>query len=144
MLPRHHKLTSSDQFRRAIKKGKRGGSRTVVVHLYDTATASASPAGSGHRRMYVASGAADISSDNRLLVRQGGPRCGLIVSKAVGNAVIRHRTSRRLRHILAKLCTELPAEYDLVVRALPAAAGASSAELEKDLLKAVAKSEKTL
>lgn len=162
MLPRHHKLTSSDQFRRTIKKGKRGGSRTVVVHLYDTATASGDTAGSGHRRMYMASTTAESAKNTHQqapmrsadsaqksagselpYVRRGGPRCGLIVSKAVGNAVARHRTSRRLRHVLAKLIAEIPARYDLVIRALPAAGEASSAELEKDLRKALAKSEKT-
>ena len=59
----------------------------------------------------------------------GGPRFGLIVGKTVGNAVVRHRVSRRLRHICAGAVATTPAEFDVVIRALPGAASASSAEL---------------
>ena len=59
----------------------------------------------------------------------GGPRFGLIVGKTVGNAVVRHRVARRLRHVCAHAASAIPAEYDVVIRALPGAAGASSAEL---------------
>lgn len=69
----------------------------------------------------------------------GGPRFGLVVSKAVGNAVVRHRTARRLRHVAATLSADLPRGTDVVLRALPSAGSADSAELEKDLRKALAK-----
>jgi ribonuclease P protein component len=65
--------------------------------------------------------------------RAEGPRAGFVVSKAVGGAVIRHRVTRRLRHLVAPRLTELPAGALLVVRALPQAAQASSAELAEDL-----------
>jgi ribonuclease P protein component len=61
------------------------------------------------------------------------PRAGLVVSKAVGGAVVRHRVSRRLRHLLAPRLDALPAGAMLVVRALPPAAGATSVELGDDL-----------
>ncbi|SHK80158.1 ribonuclease P protein component [Pseudonocardia thermophila] len=61
------------------------------------------------------------------------PRAGFVVSKAVGNAVVRHRVTRRLRHLVADRLPELPADTMLVVRALPPAAQASSAELGADL-----------
>ncbi|TWF77506.1 ribonuclease P protein component [Pseudonocardia hierapolitana] len=63
----------------------------------------------------------------------GAPRAGLVVSKAVGGSVVRHRVSRRLRHLLAPRLGELPAGAMLVVRALPPAADATSAELGDDL-----------
>jgi ribonuclease P protein component len=63
----------------------------------------------------------------------GTPRAGLVVSKAVGGSVVRHRVSRRLRHLLAPRLGELPSGAMLVVRALPAAADATSAELGDDL-----------
>lgn len=69
----------------------------------------------------------------------GGPRIGLVVSKAVGNAVTRHAVSRKLRHtagrVLADPVTGPPLESDmsLVLRALPAAAASSSGELERDV-----------
>ena len=68
-----------------------------------------------------------------------GPRFGLVVSKAVGNAVVRHRTSRRLRHVCIALVDVLPPQADIVIRALPASAEASSDKLARDLLKAVRK-----
>lgn len=63
--------------------------------------------------------------------RAGGdrpPRVGFVVPKAVGNAVVRHRVTRRLRAVMAARLRDLPAGTDLVVRANPAAARASSAE----------------
>ncbi|MDR1513355.1 MAG: ribonuclease P protein component [Propionibacteriaceae bacterium] len=50
-----------------------------------------------------------------------GARAGFIVSKTVGNAVVRNRVKRRLRHLVADRLGELgPA--DVVIRALPGAA----------------------
>lgn len=62
-----------------------------------------------------------------------GPRVGFVVSKAVGNSVVRHRVTRRLRHLLRERIGTLPDDCSLVVRALPAAATSSSAELAVDL-----------
>lgn len=62
-----------------------------------------------------------------------GPRAGFVVSKAVGNAVVRHRVARRLRHLVASRLEQLPSGAMLVVRALPPSSGASSAELGVDL-----------
>ena len=95
-----------------MKAGKRGGSRTVVVHFFDNSTEVAS----------------------------AGPRFGLIVSKAVGNAVVRHRTSRRLRHICREL--DLPVTAEVVLRALPAAGTASSEQLESDIRQALRKAQR--
>jgi ribonuclease P protein component len=58
------------------------------------------------------------------------PKVGFSVSKAVGNSVTRHAVSRRLRHVMRDHLGELPAGSRLVVRALPSAATASSAELD--------------
>lgn len=69
----------------------------------------------------------------------GGPRVGLVVSKAVGNAVTRHAVSRRLRHTAGRIIGHadvretLRPEMSVVLRALPAAAGATSGELERDV-----------
>ncbi|MCP2291375.1 ribonuclease P protein component [Nocardia amikacinitolerans] len=57
----------------------------------------------------------------------------MIVSKAVGSAVVRHRVARRLRHMCAQVVSELPAEADIVIRALPGAATAESDELLRQL-----------
>ncbi|QYH19002.1 ribonuclease P protein component [Corynebacterium aquatimens] len=132
MLPRPHKLSSSADFRRAMRKGARAGSRTLMVHVYRQNTT-----------------AEDTTHDPAAQdppVIHGGPRFGLVVSKQVGNAVTRHAVSRKLREVLRANVDKLEPSHHVVVRALPAAATATSAELEADYLhalrKALAKSQK--
>lgn len=60
-------------------------------------------------------------------------RVGFVVSKAVGDAVTRHRVARRLRHLMRDRLETLPAGTLVVVRALPPAATASSRDLGQDL-----------
>lgn len=64
-------------------------------------------------------------------------RVGLVVGKAVGDAVVRNRVKRRLRHLARAHLADLPACSVLVVRALPPAATASYAELGADLTRAL-------
>lgn len=64
---------------------------------------------------------------------------GFVVSKAVGNAVIRHKVSRQLRHVMAQRLHSLPTDTLLVVRANPTAATASFAELSADIDAGLAK-----
>jgi ribonuclease P protein component len=104
VLSSAHRLTDGASFREAVRQGRRAGARTVVVHL-----------------------ATDLSSASRT------PQVGLVVSKAVGNAVIRNRVKRRLRHLAREHVSSLPGSAVLVVRALPAAATASYEELGADL-----------
>lgn len=102
MLPAAHRLSDAESFRLAVRRGRRSGSHTVVVHL----------------------GTAP---------RPGTARVGFVVSKAVGNAVVRNRVKRRLRHLAGERVAELPDACLLVVRALPAASEATYAELGQDL-----------
>lgn len=55
------------------------------------------------------------------------------VGKSVGNSVVRHRTTRRLRHIVAKDLSRFPVGSYVVVRALPGTAAATFAELEENV-----------
>lgn len=57
------------------------------------------------------------------------PRVGFAVSRAVGNAVVRNRVQRRLRALMSTRLRVLAPDTDVVIRALPASAGATSAEL---------------
>ena len=66
-------------------------------------------------------------------------RVGFVVSKAVGNAVARNRVKRRLRHLTREHLEGLPGRGVLVVRALPASAAASYAELEQDLVRGLSR-----
>jgi ribonuclease P protein component len=61
------------------------------------------------------------------------PKIGFVVSKAVGNSVVRHRVSRRLRHLFRDRLGTVRPGCTLVVRALPPAAKAASAELGNDI-----------
>jgi ribonuclease P protein component len=109
VLDRPHRLTSSSLFTTAARKGRRAGTRTVVLHLLTDA---------------VTVGAGSESAD---------PQIGFVVSKAVGNAVTRNRVKRRLRHVLRSRVPALPNRSVLVVRALPTSARASYAELGDDV-----------
>jgi ribonuclease P protein component len=103
VLSAAHRLTDGASFQQAVRSGRRAGSRTVVVHLAVDAAA------------------------------QRPARVGFVVSRAVGNAVVRNQVKRRLRHLAREQLSSLPGSAMLVVRALPAAAHASSAELAADL-----------
>nr|WP_206038293.1 ribonuclease P protein component [Rhodococcus sp. HNM0569] len=107
-MPEQNRLRRHSDFSDTVRRGKRSGRRNVVVHVLDR----------------------DDTGD---LVRHGGPRFGLVVSKAVGPAVIRHRVARRLRHICLGLVDTVPGNTDVVIRALPGAGDATSAELERQL-----------
>lgn len=110
MLSTAHRLTDGATFQRAVRTGRRSGSRTLVVHLAGgTAAAGA------------------------------GPQVGFVVSKAVGSAVVRNRVKRRLRHLAREHVSSLPGDAVLVVRALPAAAEASYRELGADLARCLAR-----
>lgn len=61
------------------------------------------------------------------------PRIGFVVSRAVGGAVVRNRVRRRLRHLAREWIPRLAPGSLLVIRALPAAATASSETLRADL-----------
>ena len=70
----------------------------------------------------------------------GPVQVGFTVSKAVGNAITRNRVKRRLRHLTRE---HLPAlegvsgRAALVVRALPASADATYADLGADLTRSL-------
>jgi ribonuclease P protein component len=105
VLPAAYRLTDGEGFRRAVRTGRRSGASTLVVHL-------------APRR-------ADAPSTP--------PLVGFVVSRAVGNAVVRNRVQRRLRHLVRAHLSTLPDGAVLVVRALPPAGRASAAELDADL-----------
>lgn len=110
MLAPANRLTAPSAFAAAVRRGHRAGTTTLVVHLHP-----------------------DASADRA----HGEPRVGFVVSKQVGQAVVRNRVKRRLRHLVRERVPTLPGTSVLVVRALPSAAGASYAELGDDLDRAL-------
>lgn len=105
MLPHTSRLTHATDFSSAVRRGVRASSRHLVVHALLTETGESD----------------DV-----------GPRVGFVVSKAIGNAVRRNEVKRRLRHLMSARLDRVPSGL-IVVRALPAAAGSSSAELARSL-----------
>jgi ribonuclease P protein component len=87
------------------RSGRRSGSDTLVVHLL-----------------------------RRETVEPSGPvRIGFVVGGSVGNAVLRHRVQRRLRHLCRERLSVVPLGCDLVVRALAPSASATYSALAADL-----------
>jgi ribonuclease P protein component len=60
-------------------------------------------------------------------------RFGFIISKQVGNAVVRNSVRRRLKAVCAEALPRVPEGTDVVIRALPASATATYAELSADV-----------
>ena len=108
MLPAAHRLHRAADFTEVVRRGRRASRPLLTVHLLT---------GSG-----PTGGAAGTPA-----------RAGLVVSKAVGNSVVRHRTARRLRHLLLPRLSGLGEGTRLVVRASPGAGAAPSSALAVDL-----------
>jgi ribonuclease P protein component len=73
-----------------------------------------------------------------------GTRVGFVVPRAVGPAVTRNRVRRRLRHLLRDRLDALPPGSRLVVRVLPLAATATSAQLTAALDRALSRAVRSL
>lgn len=106
MLPAGHRLRASSDFAATFRgpRGARAGSTLIVVHANQADARAGQP-----------------------------PRVGFVVSKAVGGAVVRNRTKRRLRALMAARLGSLPLGVDLVIRANPVAAQANSSSLGLEL-----------
>ncbi|MFM8896081.1 MAG: ribonuclease P protein component [Actinomycetales bacterium] len=113
MLPAAHRLRRSADIVRVTKSGVRVRRGSVVVHL-------------------AARGGAPQAT---------APRFGYAVGRSVGNSVIRHLVTRRLRSISRLLVPELRAGSDVVIRALPEAANATFSQLQRDVQLAVQKAQ---
>jgi len=109
VLPARYRLRSSADFA-VVLRGARGaggspsGSRFIVVHANSTDARAGQP-----------------------------PRVGLVVSKAVGNAVVRNRTKRVLRALMSSRIDQLPEGVDVVIRAKTDLPGTPTAILAQDL-----------
>jgi ribonuclease P protein component len=112
MLPRAHRVRRRDDFSATVRSGRRAARPTLVLHY--------------------------VSPGPPLPSGQSAPaRAGFVVSRAVGNAVTRNAVRRRLRELVRSELPTLPAGSVLVVRALPAAASARTAQLHADLMAAL-------
>ena len=108
VLPAASRMRRSADFERAVRRGARSGRESLVVHL-----------------------AGDPLDHGPVVV-------GFVVSKAVGNAVVRNRVKRRLRAVLSHRIDQLPEGGRLVVRALPRSSALDSDGLAHDFDSALA------
>lgn len=113
MLPAHHRMRAPGDFRATIRGGTRGKSTSLMVHLQ-------SP-----------DGTEEADQDPTLV--------GFVVPKTVGNAVIRNRLTRQLKHLMAARIRSIPPGQRIVIRVFPAARGKTSDELGVELDRAVAR-----
>ncbi|WP_078606732.1 ribonuclease P protein component [Streptomyces flavidovirens] len=111
MLPTENRLRRREDFATAVRRGRRAGRPLLVVHLRS-------------------SGATDPHASGESVSQ---PRAGFVVSKAVGNAVVRNLVKRRLRHLVRDRLSQLPPGSLVVVRALPGSGDADHAQLARDL-----------
>ena len=116
MLPAQARLRRRPEFTAVVRSGRRAGRPTMVLHYL-----SERPAGTGGASV-ASAGFATPS-----------PRVGLVVGRAVGGSVVRHRVSRRLRAAAAEELHRIPPTADLVLRARPEAADADFGTLRADL-----------
>ncbi|MGY1832076.1 ribonuclease P protein component [Geodermatophilus sp. SYSU D01180] len=117
MLPAQARLRRRPEFTAVVRSGRRAGRPTMVLHYLPVRPPARTAGGLG------------VPGD----ATPAGPRAGFVVGKAVGNSVVRHRVTRQLRAAVREELGRLPAGADLVVRARPDAATATSAQLRRDL-----------
>ena len=75
---------------------------------------------------------------------QDGPRVGLVVTKAIGGAVERHRVARRLRHLARQVVGGLAPTDHVVIRALPGSLFAKPERLQQELAAAVGRAKQLM
>ena len=115
MLAAPHRLRRPADFTSVLRRGVRSGRTTLVLHLL------------------LPDGDAGAEPTPHTVPALTPARVGFVVPKAVGGSVVRHRVTRQLRALCAARIDTFPVGSSSVVRALPAAAGASSAQLGADL-----------
>lgn len=102
-----------EEFAAAVRRGERAARGAVVVHVVlPEAAGRPDPCATDHPHL---------------------SHTGFVVSKAVGNAVVRNEVKRRLRHLMRERLDRIPEGTLVVVRALPAAATAPAAHLGAEL-----------
>ncbi len=103
MLPAAARMRRRQDFELAVRRGSRAGGESVTAHLL-------------------------VHDD------QAAPALiGFVVNRAVGNAVVRNRVRRRLRHLARVRAGGLPAGSLLVIRAKPRAADIRQRDLAAEL-----------
>ena len=109
MLPAAHRLRRRQDFSTAVRHGRRAGDPLAVLYVYSVAP--------------------PVMQRDDPSAPTPPVRVGFVVSKQVGNAVVRKRVTRRLRHVVAPRLGRMPDGAIVVVRALPASAESEYSDL---------------
>ena len=110
MLPKKNRLTSTKDFQNVTKTGVRVYSDVAVIYALANPTT------------------------------QKNSEIGLIVSKVVGNSVVRHKVSRQIWNVVKEILETIPGNIQIVIRALPAITEKDFSELNKILTESINKS----
>ena len=110
MLPKKHRLSRTKDFEKVTKNGVKVNTEIAVIY------AIANP------------------------LTQNNSEIGLIVSKIVGNSVVRHKVSRQIRNVVKKIINKIPNNIQIVIRALPKINEKDFFEIENVLETAILKS----
>lgn len=97
MLPNSARIKSSSDFARVTKSGRRTTTDSLIAYLLLNQSNSGSNL--NHKKDDI-------------------PKLGLIISKSVGNSVVRHRIARQIRHASFNYLSLLPTGSLLVIRAM--------------------------
>lgn len=101
MLPNSARIKSSSDFARVTKSGRRTTTDSLIAYLLlNQSNSGSSP------------------SSNSNSKKDDNPKLGLIISKSVGNSVVRHRIARQIRHASFNYLSLLPTGSLLVIRAM--------------------------
>ena len=110
MLPKKNRLTSTKDFQNVTKTGVRVYSDVAVIYALANPTS------------------------------QKNSEIGLIVSKVIGNSVVRHKVSRQIRNVVKEMLETIPGNIQIVIRALPAITDKDFSEINKILSESINKS----
>ena len=110
MLPKQNRLTSTKDFQNVTKTGVRVYSDVAVIYALANPTT------------------------------QKNSEIGLIVSKVVGNSVVRHKVSRQIRNVVKEMLETIPGNIQIVIRARPAITEKDFSEINKILSESINKS----
>lgn len=114
MPARHQRVTRGDDYRRIVRTGNRVGGAFCIAYAV--------------RRSSAGNDADPLPA-----------RFGYIVAKNVGDAVTRNLVRRRMKAVSEQLIHHGMSGVEIVFRALPAAAGAPFAALEREMRSAASR-----
>ena len=116
MLPRANRVVKPADFRTAVKRGRRENSSHAVVYVFNSGV---------------------LNNGTERAAHVVPTRFGFIVTKAVGNAVVRNSVRRRLREICRGVLFTVGNGTDIVIRALPGSPEVDFATLRTELTESI-------